>query len=750
MLTHFNHGYSAGVPLGVGDTFYAQDLSRDFNFMTDWATKGFAGIMGKPALMWGGVVTFNGGTRQVNVTAGGGIVDQAVTVTDGSQVWAIPPVTRSDVSGRYVSWVTQTNLDLSALGMGTTPAAGTWYLWAQYSDSTAGLNQRARTRKAGSYYFELAPSVTFVANQVASPGSQFLLLATLTVAGNVITATNQAVNAASLPAVKVMVGNANPVAVITSYYSAMGSGSATDGVFYVYGNNSFHLMTNGVDRIVVTGGGIVGINRIPTTDALEVSGGLSIWAGGTRLAYLSYSAGDSSIIGGAGVGSLIFMRNSVEKMRIDPNDYLLLGYTASQGAYKLQVSNTLFVGGSRNVTLSATGSVNIQGSAGSWDDAYRFTGSAGTSMGGFGAYGSSDTFGYYYIGLNYSTTYMYTTAVRTGFYRTPTMDTLEIAGQVSSWNGTFRGASFVTNATGDALFGNASNYNLLFIRNGAEKMRIDTNDYLLLGYTTSQGGYKLQVNGTVWSNGGYRSATTNGSLDISDGGAGFSNHIHMTVGVNGKYIRVDNANYLSIVNAAFSAQIFGLNDAGNLWVSGTISPGNAASYLTGNAIGIGVGRTAATYAFEVQGDSYATGALRSGGYVYPGNAASYLTGNATGIGVGRAVTTYAFEVAGDIYATGTLRGSGGNVVLTSNRAGTWTTGSVSNSSYTIPAGTYYVTVTGDGTNYNNIYINDSTGTGHTVATSISGNAAVGVLVFSSGNGDVYVTGYGTWMLLKIA
>jgi hypothetical protein len=61
------------------------------------------------------------------------------------------------------------------------------------------------------------------------------------------------------------------------------------------------------------------------------------------------------------------------------------------------------------------------------------------------------------------------------------------------------------------------------------------------------------------------------------------------------------------------------------------------------------------------------------------------------VGVNRDPTTYAFEVQGDIYATGTLRG--GNAVLNTNR-NTMTTADIANT-YVIPAGTYYATITID-------------------------------------------------------
>ena len=157
---------------------------------------------------------------------------------------------------------------------------------------------------------------------------------------------------------------------------------------------------------------------------------------------------------------------------------------------------------------------------------------------------------------------------------------------------------------------------------------------------------------------------------------------------------------------------------------------------SGNATGIGVGRSATTYAFEVQGDSYATGALRCGGNVYPGNNTTYLKGNATGIGVGRAATTYMLEVQGDMYATGSLRSAVATgtaplfvtsttvvtnlnasfvngLSLSVGSAGAYNAFSInSGASWTIPAGTYVVTSAPS--NYSAFQINTGSGWGGTV------------------------------------
>ncbi len=349
----------------------------------------------------------------------------------------------------------------------------------------------------------------------------------------------------------------------------------------------------------------VGIKRTVATDPLEVSGVISIWNGSTKGLYGYTTLFGDAVLGNASNYNLIFSRNNLEKARIDTNDYFLLGYTTSQGAYNLQVNGGAIF--NSNVGIGTTNPLS-------------------------------------------TLSIVKTTADRNRLHITNTSSTGSASSAITFFQGRAEGITPSWELGSDYELNGT---NSLYFHNGSLVMYMSSTGNVGIGRTPTT--YTLEINGTVWSNGGFRSTTTNGSIDIADGGPGFSNHIHMTTGVNGKYIRVDSGNNLSIINAAFSAQILRLDDIGDLLVSGNVYPGNNTTYLTGNATGIGVGRIATTYAFEVQGDSYATGALRSGGNVYPGNAASYLTGNATGIGVGRAATTYAFEVAGDIYATGTLR-----------------------------------------------------------------------------------------------
>lgn len=83
-----------------------------------------------------------------------------------------------------------------------------------------------------------------------------------------------------------------------------------------------------------------------------------------------------------------------------------------------------------------------------------------------------------------------------------------MTGQFSASNGTVSlpGIIFGSN-TATGLYAPSTNQ-LAFSTNAVEAGRFDTSQYLLLGYTTSQGSYKLQVNGQIYA--------TNGTIATSD------------------------------------------------------------------------------------------------------------------------------------------------------------------------------------------------------------------------------------------
>ena len=62
----------------------------------------------------------------------------------------------------------------------------------------------------------------------------------------------------------------------------------------------------------------------------------------------------------SGADPLVFSTNGTERMRIDSSGYLLVGYTSSNGAYKLQVNSQIFATSSTIATSDARYKQNVQ------------------------------------------------------------------------------------------------------------------------------------------------------------------------------------------------------------------------------------------------------------------------------------------------------------------------------------------------------------------------------------------------------
>lgn len=70
-------------------------------------------------------------------------------------------------------------------------------------------------------------------------------------------------------------------------------------------------------------------------------------------------------------------------------------------------------------------------------------------------------------------------------------------------------AYFVASAATALVYGNSANGPVLLNQNNTERMRVDANGYLLVGYTSSNGAHPLQVNGQIFA--------TNATISTSDG-----------------------------------------------------------------------------------------------------------------------------------------------------------------------------------------------------------------------------------------
>lgn len=78
------------------------------------------------------------------------------------------------------------------------------------------------------------------------------------------------------------------------------------------------------------------------------------------------------------------------------------------GSSLLSIANNgvgLSVGTTRPFTYNGSGVASIRGESGNWAVRYGFAGSAGTALGGFGAYGTNDALGYLWLGTDHATTF---------------------------------------------------------------------------------------------------------------------------------------------------------------------------------------------------------------------------------------------------------------------------------------------------------------------------------------------------------
>ena len=152
---------------------------------------------------------------------------------------------------------------------------------------------------------------------------------------------------------------------------------STDGAGAIFGtttNGYMLLTTNAAERMRITSGGSVGIGTSASSYPLEVHGSSGqiiyaqadsgdgyvrvdssnagseaiFWARATTTGYstLQFGDPDDSDVGWIKYqhsnNSMAFRTNAVEAMRIDSSRDLLVGYTSSNGAYKLQVNSQIF------------------------------------------------------------------------------------------------------------------------------------------------------------------------------------------------------------------------------------------------------------------------------------------------------------------------------------------------------------------------------------------------------------------------
>ncbi len=131
------------------------------------------------------------------------------------------------------------------------------------------------------------------------------------------------------------------------------------------------------------------------------SGAVSIKAAGVPYGRIQNVSATDKILGrvSAGAGSIEEITcTAAGRALLDDASAADQRTTLGLGSANDVYHNAVFCGSTHPATMS-NGGFSIKGSAGTWTFGYAFLGSAGTHIGTFGAYGSSDTLTRYYLGI---------------------------------------------------------------------------------------------------------------------------------------------------------------------------------------------------------------------------------------------------------------------------------------------------------------------------------------------------------------
>lgn len=169
---HTNYKYDSTIPYFTGDRRYGQDMVRDFYSILSHIGEGLRGVTGQDNyLLKGGVVTEGSTKALVNISELTGTVLSTVEIPDSFA--SIPPTktTKDIIIPIYLGGQTDVSLSGATLD-------GTTINYVKASYTVTDGNTRARAKKAGTYAYEVQPSVTITITSVA-PTAYELELATL-------------------------------------------------------------------------------------------------------------------------------------------------------------------------------------------------------------------------------------------------------------------------------------------------------------------------------------------------------------------------------------------------------------------------------------------------------------------------------------------------------------------------------------------------------------------------------------------
>lgn len=387
-----------------------------------------------------------------------------------------------------------------------------------------------------------------------------------------------------------------------------------------------------------------------------------IWNPGNAPAgQIRFGINQETTIRGQALVGLMFDTDGSERMRIANTGNIGIG--TSSPSYRLDVSAAVANGvrfdGARPITFNSNGlgEIRIKASSGGWATGYLFSGSAGTDLGGFGAYGGSDSLTYHWIGTAYNTpTAVFTSGGNVGIGTINPGYILDVQAntgsnhyiQVKNYGSLGGRAGIVLDSSGgsdaDVVFRNqgistatiasfpyAQVAPLVFYTNNSTTMvevaRFNNSGFLGIGTPSPQ--YRLDIGGTIRANGytiGVDSGPNIKYVFTNDGGASYINSGNFGIGTTSPTAR------LQVTGASSTTAFLALGQGGaNYFVdfNGTGANYSDATthYFRGNAgngtwmtltgSNVGIGTTSPQTKLDVRG------VIQGSSYTIPDTSGSY-------------------------------------------------------------------------------------------------------------------------------
>lgn len=182
LKNHFNHEYNGGspnIPNAVGDRFYGQDLTRDFNFLLENAGLVMKDVAGLMPIIISGLIATKGAGNTLNITTGLGYAEFDISTTDTP--WALPPtITTGTMEAIRIDADAETNLALSSAVLDNVTVN---YIKLRYKNDDG--DTRVRAKKAGTYSYIQEASHEYIVDDVSPTAKDCCLGSFVSVGGAV-------------------------------------------------------------------------------------------------------------------------------------------------------------------------------------------------------------------------------------------------------------------------------------------------------------------------------------------------------------------------------------------------------------------------------------------------------------------------------------------------------------------------------------------------------------------------------------